>query len=994
MSRTSRYSLRGVGIFPAGPWLALALLVAASPLHASEPAVEWKARLDAANQALGENRLDDFRSELAASVAAARLKADDAIALADELVSFHSFSDVFEDSQPSKLALESAVALRSYAYGARDWRVAEPLDYLSEIESAEENYSRAEELLYQALSIRRESLSEVHLDVLQTYIRIGSLYLDQDKVIAADEALGQAMSRRALVVGIDSTDFADTLDEAAAAYEQHNRFDRADSLRQRSRRVREASWGENDPRTIEWLLDYASSQGFARPDVAQNVYADAWQRAVEHHGLQSSVTAMILSRVAAFRHRRKEYKLAEEAYRQAIAVRSQVPEASDPDSAAFKTLTTATAWDLASLGAIATELGRHADAAQAFDQRYQALATILSIDEAQLHRALRRSAQAYQAMGDYGMANERLRELLDIRVQLYGEASPQAAESFEELGDTSFLAKDYAAAAGYFEQMVAILETQDPPRDDLYLKLFKLGGVYAQLGRTADANRVNSRAYGLMLDRVHLGDIFRQSSFLVLLMFCLSAAFMLAVMSGLIWGGAAISGRMLNLSPAYATAGSPMPLPTEWPPETSADSPPAPLPDHGQTAAYDFGENAAMEIEETAPPVEHTDSSDIAIAESPLSMPLDAPSESQLPSAFPARFDEKTLGSEIVDANGPVCGSEPAAIATPVAAPEEPLSGELLPGGLGYRSRRFQFEGEGGRLFSIWVINLLLTIVTLGVYYFWGKARIRKYVYIKTSLDEDPFHFHGTGRELFVGWLKALPFLVVFIYGPTVLMIFWASQYAELIGSLAVIALLTVVWPLAVVGAFRYRLSRSSWRGIRFSFRGLKRQYVLLGVGTTLLTVVSLGLASPFCNVWLRRYLFNRAWFGDTRFRFEGKGQDLFGPFMIAVILTPLTLGLYWLWYSAQRENYYWSRTFISTARFRCTLTGWKLFRLKAGNLLLLVGTLGLAWPWTLMRSARVRLENLFVEGPFDLGSIRQDAQAATATAEGFADFLGVDFGI
>jgi uncharacterized membrane protein YjgN (DUF898 family) len=59
-----------------------------------------------------------------------------------------------------------------------------------------------------------------------------------------------------------------------------------------------------------------------------------------------------------------------------------------------------------------------------------------------------------------------------------------------------------------------------------------------------------------------------------------------------------------------------------------------------------------------------------------------------------------------------------------------------------------------------------------------------------------------------------------------------------------------------------------------------------------------------------------------------------------------------------------------------------------------LILTLGIAWPWILMRTARLRLENLFLEGPLDLASIRQDARAATATGEGYADFLGVDFGI
>jgi uncharacterized membrane protein YjgN (DUF898 family) len=203
-----------------------------------------------------------------------------------------------------------------------------------------------------------------------------------------------------------------------------------------------------------------------------------------------------------------------------------------------------------------------------------------------------------------------------------------------------------------------------------------------------------------------------------------------------------------------------------------------------------------------------------------------------------------------------------------------------------------------------------------------------------------------------------------------------------------------LIWPIAVVGAFRYRLSRSSWRGIRFSFRGRKLRYAFLAWGAFALWLVSFGLASPFGDVWLRRYLFNNAWFGDKPFRFYGKGHELFGPFMIAVILTPLTLGLYWLWYSAQRENYYWSRTSIAAGRFRCTLTGWKILKLYSGNLLLLIFTLGVGWPWILMRTARLRLENLFLEGPLDLAAMRQDARAATATGEGYADFLGVDFGI
>ena len=69
---------------------------------------------------------------------------------------------------------------------------------------------------------------------------------------------------------------------------------------------------------------------------------------------------------------------------------------------------------------------------------------------------------------------------------------------------------------------------------------------------------------------------------------------------------------------------------------------------------------------------------------------------------------------------------------------------------------RLLFHGSGGSLLGIHVVNVLLTIITLGVYYFWAKVRVRNYLLSQTQFAGDRFAYHGTGKELLLGFLKAV----------------------------------------------------------------------------------------------------------------------------------------------------------------------------------------------------------------------------------------------
>lgn len=300
---------------------------------------------------------------------------------------------------------------------------------------------------------------------------------------------------------------------------------------------------------------------------------------------------------------------------------------------------------------------------------------------------------------------------------------------------------------------------------------------------------------------------------------------------------------------------------------------------------------------------------------------------------------------------------------------------------------RLSFHGSGGELFGIFILNLLKTILTLGVYYFWAKVKTRQYLWGQTDFAGDRFGFHGTGKELLVGYLKA-----VAVFGALVLIQLFLNLAGQQILALVVFwGGLIALWPLAVIGAVRYRLSRTSWRSIRFSFRGEYQPFLGLFVRGVLLTALTLGLYYPFYQTNLRRFLIGHSAFGSTLFTFDGQGKELFGKFILAILLTIPTLGSIWIWYTALQRRYNWGHTSVAEARFHSAVTGWGLFGLGLGNLLRIILSLGLALPWATVRTLRYDCSNLVLQGPLDLDSITQQAQAATPAGEELADLLGVD---
>lgn len=312
--------------------------------------------------------------------------------------------------------------------------------------------------------------------------------------------------------------------------------------------------------------------------------------------------------------------------------------------------------------------------------------------------------------------------------------------------------------------------------------------------------------------------------------------------------------------------------------------------------------------------------------------------------------------------------------------------------GIDQRLRLF-FRGTGGPLFGIFLLNALLTLVTLGIYTFWGKVRVRCYTWSQTEFEGDGFAYHGTGRELLIGFLKAM-----LLFGLPLGVLNSLPKFFEPEGTVGIISTLPL-WgifmllvPVAMVGARRYRLSRTSWRGIFFSFRGQTWEFVKLFLRGSFLSFLTLGVYYPFFKTQQHGFMVCQSYFGNRKFDFDGNGRDLLKPFLQALLLTIPTLGLSWFWFMAKKERYFWEHTAFGTIHFRSTVTGRGLLALNLGNLLLLLLTLGLAWPWVMVRKIRFILAYLTLRGLLEPESIRQEAKSASATGEILAGFMDAGF--
>ena len=308
--------------------------------------------------------------------------------------------------------------------------------------------------------------------------------------------------------------------------------------------------------------------------------------------------------------------------------------------------------------------------------------------------------------------------------------------------------------------------------------------------------------------------------------------------------------------------------------------------------------------------------------------------------------------------------------------------------------RPLRFKGRGGKLFEIYFVNILLRMITLNFYYPWAKIRELKFLYGHTQLFNSPLEFHGKGKELFLGYIKAI-ILMAIIYAP---FIYALIEHDESLITWALVWLylgILMLFPLAIHGTLKYRMAKTAWRGIRFGYRGELGILIRKCVVGFVLTILTLGIYGAWFRVDLRKYVFQNLRMGDVRFSFAGRGSDFFLIQLKGLFLIPLTLGIYSFWYIKEVFNFMTTNIRVHQndriLKARGTATGMGFIELLVVNYFIVTFTFGLGWPWAMIRTLEYYFENLELEPGFNPETVTQtEKDYNDALAEDLSDMLDI----
>lgn len=359
------------------------------------------------------------------------------------------------------------------------------------------------------------------------------------------------------------------------------------------------------------------------------------------------------------------------------------------------------------------------------------------------------------------------------------------------------------------------------------------------------------------------------------------------------------------------------------------------------------------------------------------------------------------------------------------------------------RISTLRFTGDGSEYFRIWVVNTLLTLLTLGIYSAWAKVRKTRYFWQNTTLDGFSFDYHARPWPILRGRILAL----VLAFGYSMAMDFSRA------GAIAMIVVLCVVGPWLFLKSQQFKLVNTSWRGLRFGFESsLPNAYsrvlpvLLLWFSSTIASVMfidshpwTVGVAAlavvvmlPWMHHRLKAFQHGGVRWGDLNARFEScvggfyktyliglllmiavmvpaailggmvvvlSRLERYGPVGGAVMGVLLFLAIYVLtqpYVATRLQQRIWGASHLGPVRFHTNIKAFKLMRIAVLNGGATLLTLGLYWPFAAVALARYRIECMQVESPVSLDEVSAGVQrrSVDATGDGAADAFGLDIGL
>ncbi len=362
-----------------------------------------------------------------------------------------------------------------------------------------------------------------------------------------------------------------------------------------------------------------------------------------------------------------------------------------------------------------------------------------------------------------------------------------------------------------------------------------------------------------------------------------------------------------------------------------------------------------------------------------------------------------------------------------------PSSGEPAPSSdVDVRNIRypFSFTGQTGEYFRIWIVNMLLTLVTLGFYTPWARVRSRRYFHANTHLDGHSFDYLAKPINILWGYL-----IVLFVVGG-----YYAAGFFNPVFTIPFFFIYLFAGPWVVYKAMRFKAHNTSYRNVRFEFHGTVGDAYVIYLGMAILIPFTLGLIIPYWVMKQKEYFYKNLRFGGREFDFTPQVGEYYVAYVIAAIIVagiygmmfigimatafagggfgalegneppeglivgimmamyvPIMLGMVFvqIYVYVTLFNHNLGRLLVQQTAFQSSLRVGKFYWISLSNILATVFSFGLLAPWAAIRKTRYVAESVELMHPeTGFGEFVASAgEAQSAIGDAAADMFEFDIG-
>lgn len=342
----------------------------------------------------------------------------------------------------------------------------------------------------------------------------------------------------------------------------------------------------------------------------------------------------------------------------------------------------------------------------------------------------------------------------------------------------------------------------------------------------------------------------------------------------------------------------------------------------------------------------------------------------------------------------------------------------------------FVFTGNASEFFGIWIVNLILSILTLGIYSPWAKVRTNRYFYGSTRLDGDAFSYHAKPLSILIARI-----IVVGVILAVSILAAWEPRV-----YFVVYPIMLFLLPWLITRSLRFQSRVTRWRNVSFDWRTDYWPTFVIMYLVPIFTAVTLFLGTPFASKWTQKWAYNRLSFGDRPFSVDPNVGRIYGLFfglmaiglvlyivglsmmfgpmvaleqgaadtespavvlgmMLSIIpgyLILLSGSLVALVYQAGVRNIVFdSLTLDGVHTFRSTISKRKYAWIIGTNLLAVLFSFGFLTPWARIRIARYVAECTFMipGGPLD-NFVDSVKETTGVIGEEYVEMEGIDIGV